>query len=246
MSITTDNLAEFVDRLADLKRALAQLNDAGTADRHLIGLETVANAARALFDDDKQTTALRLFADPSNADMEPMLETGNGGYAYMDELAKYRIYGLHDMFNYQSATFICHDGELWRCVQKSPYERNAALAIKHKLVPVSGEMRIFDAADYRVHGKPWPAASTSLKAGGWQSPEDKQREAALLSRARVVHGSVRHQYGGKRPVPPSERSDEGGESGSEEDDDGDNYGACEQQGLPAKLQPAEGMKRARF
>ena len=50
MSITTDNLAEFVDRLADLKRALAQLNDAGTADRHLIGLETVANAARALFD----------------------------------------------------------------------------------------------------------------------------------------------------------------------------------------------------
>ena len=41
MSITTDNLAEFVDRLADLKRALAQLNDAGTADRHLIGLETV-------------------------------------------------------------------------------------------------------------------------------------------------------------------------------------------------------------
>ena len=94
MSITTDNLAEFVDRLADLKRALAQLNDAGTADRHLIGLETVANAARALFDDDKQTTALRLFANPSsNADMEPMLETGNGGYAYMDELAKYRIYG---------------------------------------------------------------------------------------------------------------------------------------------------------
>ena len=83
MSITTDNLAEFVDRLADLKRALAQLNDAGTADRHLIGLETVANAARALFDDDKQTTALRLFANPSsNADMEPMLETGNGGYAF--------------------------------------------------------------------------------------------------------------------------------------------------------------------
>ena len=38
MSITTDNLAEFVDRLADLKRVLAQLNDAGTADRHLIGL----------------------------------------------------------------------------------------------------------------------------------------------------------------------------------------------------------------
>ena len=85
-----------MDRLADLKRALAQLNDAGTADRHLIGLETVANAARALFDDDKQTRALRLFADPSvDADMEPMLETGNGGYAYMDELAKYRIYGLH-------------------------------------------------------------------------------------------------------------------------------------------------------
>ena len=48
--------------------------------------------------------------------MEPMIETGNGGYAYMDELAKYRIYGLHDMFNYQSATFICHDGERWRCV----------------------------------------------------------------------------------------------------------------------------------
>ena len=59
MSITTDNLADFVDRLTDLKRALAQLNDAGTADRHLISLETVANAARALFDDDKQTTALR-------------------------------------------------------------------------------------------------------------------------------------------------------------------------------------------
>ncbi len=117
MSITTDNLADFVDRLADLERALAELNDAYTADRHLIGLETVANAARALFDDDSQTRALRLFADPSvDADMEPMLETGNGGYAYMDELAKYRIYGLHDMFNYQSAAFICHDGELWRCV----------------------------------------------------------------------------------------------------------------------------------
>ena len=56
MSITTDSLAEFVDRLADLKRALAQLNDAGTADRHLIGLETVANAARALFDDDKPSS----------------------------------------------------------------------------------------------------------------------------------------------------------------------------------------------
>ena len=182
MSITTDNLADFVDRLADLKRALAQLNDAYTADRHLIGLETVANAARALFDDDSQTRALRLFADPSvDADMEPMLETGNGGYAYMDELAKYRIYGLHDMFNYQSATFICHDGELWRCVQKSPHERNAALAIKHKLVPVSGEMRIFDAANYRKTGKAWPTASTSLKAGGWQSPEDKQREAACES-----------------------------------------------------------------
>ena len=164
MSITTDNLAEFVDRLADLKRALAQLNDAGTADRHLIGLETVANAARALFDDDKQTTALRLFANPSvNADMEPMLETGNGGYAYMDELAKYRIYSLHDMFNYQSATFICHDGELWRCVQPQgyPYERNAALAVKHKLVPVSGEMRILDAADYRKNGKPWPSSCTT-------------------------------------------------------------------------------------
>ena len=144
MPITTETIGEFVDRLTDLKRALAQLNDAGTADRHLIGLETVANAARALFDDDKQTTALHLFANPSsNADMEPMLETGNGGYAYMDELAKYRIYGLHDMFNYQSATFICHDGELWRCVmpQGYPYERNAALAVKHKLVPVSGEMR---------------------------------------------------------------------------------------------------------
>ena len=113
MSITTDNLAEFVDRLADLKRVLAQLNDAGTADRHLIGLEPVANAARALFDDDKQTTALPLVAqDRSIADMEPMIETGNGGYAYMDELAKYRIYGLHDKFNYESATFIVHDGEL--------------------------------------------------------------------------------------------------------------------------------------
>ena len=140
MSITTDNLAEFVDRLTDLKRALAQLNDAGTADRHLIGLETVANAARALFDDDKQTTALRLFKENhAHFDMEPMIETGNGGYAYMDELAKYRIYGLHDVFNYESATFICHDGELWRCVQPQeyPYQRNAALAVKHKLVPVS-------------------------------------------------------------------------------------------------------------
>ena len=211
MSITTDNLAEFVDRLADLKRALAQLNDAGTADRHLIGLETVANAARALFDDDKQTTALRLFANPSsNADMEPMLETGNGGYAYMDELAKYRIYGLHDMLNYEPATFICHDGEIWRCVQPPhPYERNAALAVKHKLVPVSGEMRIFDAADYRKTGKAWPTASTSLKAGGWQSPEDKQREAAFLSHHRVVHGSGWHQYGGKRPLLPSERKEAG-------------------------------------
>ena len=120
MPITTETLGEFVDRLTDLKRALAQLNDAGTADRHLIGLETVANAARALFDDDKQTTALRLFANPSsNADMEPMLETGNGGYAYMDELAKYRIYGLHDMFNYESATFICHDSR-WRAVAVRP------------------------------------------------------------------------------------------------------------------------------
>ena len=80
MSITTDNLAEFVDRLTDLKAALAQLNGAGTADKHLLGVVTVATAARALFDDDKQTTALSLFADPSvDADMEPMIETGNGG-----------------------------------------------------------------------------------------------------------------------------------------------------------------------
>ena len=103
MSITTENLAEFVDRLTDLKRALDHLNDAGTADRHLIGLETVANAARALFDDDKQTTALRLFARDRSIDMEPMIETGNGGYAYMDELAKYRIYGVHDMFTAETS-----------------------------------------------------------------------------------------------------------------------------------------------
>ena len=139
MPITTETLGEFVDRLTDLKLALEALNGAGTPDKHLIGLETVANAARALFDDDKQTTALHMFAqDQSIADMEPMIETGNGGYAYMDELAKYRIYGLHDVFNYEPATFICHDGELWRCVMplKPPYERNAALAVKHKLVPV--------------------------------------------------------------------------------------------------------------
>ena len=78
MSITTDNLAEFVDRLADLKRALAQLNDAGTADRHLIGLETVANAARALFDDDKQTTALRLFANPRSVDCLALVQLACG------------------------------------------------------------------------------------------------------------------------------------------------------------------------
>ena len=102
-------------------------------------------------------------------------------------------------------------------------------------------MRILDAAYYRKHGEPWPTASTSPKAGGWQSPEDKARETALLSQARVVHGSMRHQYGGKRPMPPPEQSAERGESGSEEDDDGDNDGACEQQGLPAG-----GMKRARF
>eukprot|EP00966_Prymnesium_polylepis_P312764 7227532-Prymnesium_polylepis.1 len=64
--------------------------------------------------------------------MEPMIETGNGGYAYMDELAKYRIYGMYDRFNYQKATFICHDGELWRCVGV-PYDVHAALAVKHKL-----------------------------------------------------------------------------------------------------------------
>ena len=92
MSITIDNLAEFVDRLADLKRALAQLNDAGTADRHLIGLETVANAARALFDDDKQTTALHLFANPSsNADMEPMLETTSSAFGVIKSFQTYRV-----------------------------------------------------------------------------------------------------------------------------------------------------------
>ena len=37
MPVTTDNLGEFVDSLTDLKRVLVQLNDAGTADRHLIG-----------------------------------------------------------------------------------------------------------------------------------------------------------------------------------------------------------------
>eukprot|EP00966_Prymnesium_polylepis_P250443 5791449-Prymnesium_polylepis.2 len=78
-------------------------------------------------------------------------------------------------------------------------------------------MRIFDAADYRKNGKPWPTASTSLKAGGWQSPEDTQREAALLSRHRVVHGSERHQYGGKRPLLPSEPKD-GEKSDSEEEE----------------------------
>eukprot|EP00966_Prymnesium_polylepis_P296983 6861188-Prymnesium_polylepis.1 len=61
--------------------------------------------------------------------MEPMIETGNGGYAHMDEVAKYRVYGLHDICNYESATFICHHGEIWRCVQAPPpYEKNAALA----------------------------------------------------------------------------------------------------------------------
>ena len=55
MPITTDKLGEFVDRLDDLKLALAQLNNARPADKHLIGLETVANAARALL-----TTTSRL------------------------------------------------------------------------------------------------------------------------------------------------------------------------------------------
>lgn len=226
MSISVDSLGELVDRLANLKTALAQLNGACTADKHLLGLEAVANAARALFDDDRQTTALRLFANPaSGADMEPMIETGNGGYAYMDELAKYRIYGLHDMFNFEPATFICHNGEIWRCVI-GPHERNGARAVKHKLVPVSGEMRIFDAADYRKTGKPWPTASTSLKAGGWQSPEDK---------ARVVHGSVRHQYGGKQPVlwkDDQEHASDSEEEGEEE------IAFREELGLP-------GAKRAR-
>ena len=112
----------------------------------------------------------------------------------------------------------------------------AAVAVKHKLVPVSGEMRIFDAAEYRKTGKAWPTASTSLKAGGWQSPEDKQREAALLSHHRVVHGSERHQYGGKRPLLPSERKDDGGESASDDDDD-----ACAQ-----AESSASAPKRARF
>ena len=117
------------------------------------------------------------------------------------------------------------------CVQAPPpYERNAVLAVKHKLVPVSGEMRILDAADYRKNGKPWPTASTSLKAGGGQSPEDKQRETALLSRHRVVHGSERHQYGGKRPLLPSEQNKEQGGSDSEEEEGSS----------------AEGAKRARF
>ena len=70
MPITTDNLGEFVDRLTDLKLALQALNGAGTPDKHLIGLETVANAARALFDDDKQTDALRLFDTTPHYDME--------------------------------------------------------------------------------------------------------------------------------------------------------------------------------
>ena len=107
----------------------------------------------------------------------------------MDELAKCRIYGLYDMFNYESATFIVHDGELWRCVQPQThpyYERNAALAVKHKIVPVPGEVRIVDAADYRKNGKPWPTASTSLKAGGWQSPEHKARETETAAGAKRV------------------------------------------------------------
>ena len=78
----------------------------------------------------------------------------------------------------------------------------------------------------------------SLKAGGWQSPEDKQREAAFLSHHRVVHGSERHQYGGKRPLLPSERKDDGGKSASEEEDDD---AACVQ------TEPsASAAKRARF
>lgn len=190
MSITTDKLGEFVDRLADLKVELARLNSVDTADKHLLGLESVANAARALFDDDKQTSALQLFQDSSvgsRYDMEPMIESGTGGYEYMDELAKYRIYGLHDILNDERAAFINHNGEIWRCVlpMVGAYERNGAVAVKHKLVPVSGEMRIFDAADYRKNGKMWPDASKSLKPGGWQSPQDKAREDGTPGKKRA-------------------------------------------------------------
>ena len=51
MPITTETLGEFVDRLTDVKLALAALNGAGTPDKHLLGLETVANAARYETDD---------------------------------------------------------------------------------------------------------------------------------------------------------------------------------------------------
>ena len=66
-----------------------------------------------------------------------------------------------------------------------------------------------------------PSLRTSLKPGGWQSPEDKKREDALLTGARVVHGSKRHQYGGKQPVQSYEPCDE--EDGAEEDDESCDY-----------------------
>jgi hypothetical protein len=76
-----------------------------------------------------------------------------------------------------SATFINHNGEIWRCVMGA-YERNGAVAVKHKLVPVSGEMRIFDAADYRK--KEWQDVAKRVQVPqAWrvaQSPQDKARE----------------------------------------------------------------------
>ena len=49
MSVTTADLAALVDRLADLETALTHLYDSNTADKRLLGLENVANAARAIF-----------------------------------------------------------------------------------------------------------------------------------------------------------------------------------------------------
>ena len=45
-----------------------------------------------------------------------MLETGNGGYAYMDELAKYRIYSLHDMFKSRPWSSLRVGGTLRQCL----------------------------------------------------------------------------------------------------------------------------------
>ena len=72
-ALDSRDLGGFSDRLVDLKRSLDRLYDSKSADKYLLSLEETADAARALFADDHQTSSLKNMPPQPGRDYEPML-----------------------------------------------------------------------------------------------------------------------------------------------------------------------------